>query len=420
MDLAAKSPVTGNPQARESNLSVQAATLQGTSVNQPHFRKHHVPFLLAVGILIVAASNPTAAQPLQIRLDMTGGYLTNTYLDDSQLSDLVLSPQGLVIFYPVGWWSLSYRGRLDWYEELEELTTHGHEAYTQIAKHWVNELDLLREVWVRLGLQSLFNSEELEALNHLTPQLLLGGTVDLHEMVSLAPVLEVNYRNFFDDPDESQLNTYACGQLGVHLPSRTTILVRPCYGFRWYFTEAGFLSDAQSVTQLEGANQDAHQVELRLRLAQNLAQRLGLRLEYLGRVVPRRAERAESLEAIGVLRSDLTGDFRYLRHRPSLRLSWLATDFLMAVFDAAYERREYDGIQALTYGPGGTIVRTEGERNDDRLVLGTLLETRWRPVEELRFTFGLQYRFIQIWSTSDIYTSPSHEVSVSVGADWTP
>lgn len=355
---------------------------------------------------------PAAAQPLA-GAELQGSFVSNAYLDRSEEADGVLVPE-LTAGYGLGPWEVGYAGRLDWWLEHADLRSHAHEVFADAVVHGADGA-VAREHGVRLQVSSLFNAAAFATLDHVTPALRARSLLDPAPSVSLDLDGEVNYRRFLDDAASSHVNAFVAAEPGVHLESRTTVLLRLGYGLRAYpQAQAGPTFGPMRHHRMHTAAGDqlAHQLDLRLRVAQGLGARVGVRLEHAARWV--RPAAADVPQDLGLLPPALTEDFRFHRQRPALRVSVRIGEHLSGWIEGAYERRVYEGVAALD--AAGLPDPRGQDRVDDRV--GGTLELRWRwggeDGPELDVT--LRYRYERVASTAALYRFDQHQVGLGAAA----
>ncbi len=347
---------------------------------------------------------------------MEGRYVSNAYLDRSEEGDALVSPE-LLTGYELGAWEAGYRGRLDWWFSHADLRAHTHLAYVDVASE-SGEDEPRRDHRLRLEVSSLHNDTALESLDHVTPILRAQSRMDLDPALTLDLDAEAGYRWFFRNESESQVNGAVSAEPGLHLESRTTLLLRLGYAVRYYVGQVAARVPMMrplpgSPVETEADGQLAHQADVRLRVGQGLLPKLGLRFEHVARWVW--PARSTAPQEQGVLPAFLTEDFRFHRERPALSLGWSATEALSAWVEAAYEHRRYVGFVALA--SDGTPLPSGVDRVDDRV--GGSLSVRWRWGDaRLGGDLSARYRYEHIDSNAPLYRSQVHEVGLAAGASY--
>lgn len=367
--------------------------------------KHHATaFLLALSA-VGSRSAQAAEVQAHFRLDSTA--MTNTYLDASRESDVVMRPLAELAFDFGSFWSAGYTGELRRYFGHPDLASTWQEAYLYLNPAWGR--DGQNEYTAELRAQWLLNQEAPKG-NVLQPGLLQKLVLEPNPWVRWQSSLELGYRSYYNetasDPSSDSVEGRAETALSFHLPTRTSATPRLVWALRRYRKPIQIDSESVALDQ---------QIELGLHVAQGLWRTAGLQLDYS--YLPSMGNNALLVREL----SDpvffyLGEDFLFAGQRAKAVFKQLIGP-LTAELSLTWEVREFNGWP-LTNDAEEVV----GQRRDERWAPRALLRYAYVPPERSAWLgeagFSLDYQFLRQSSNITWYDTSAQTVSLAAWGKW--
>jgi hypothetical protein len=368
--------------------------------------KHHATaFLLALSA-VASRSAQAAEVQAHFRLDSTA--MTNTYLDASRESDVVMRPLAELALDFGSFWTAGYTGELRYFfdDRHRDLASAWQEAYVYLNPAWGK--DGQNEYTAELRAQWLLNQEPLRSGNVLQPGLLQKLVLEPNPRVRWQSSLELGYRRYYNDTTSDSVEGRAETALSFHLPTRTSATPRLVWALRRYRTPIQLDPESAPVALDQ-------QIELGLHVAQGLWRTAGLQLDYS--YLPSMGNNAL---LVLKLRNDvffyLGEDFLFAGQRAKAVFKQLIGP-LTAELSLTWEVREFNGWPLSN--DAGQVV---GQRRDERWAPRALLRYAYVPPERSAWLgeagFSLDYQFLRQGSNVTWYDTSAQTVSLAAWGKW--
>ena len=193
---------------------------------------------------------------------------SNVYSDASEEWDMIIEPSGSLAVDFGDIYSIGYNGLLEVFPRHRDLLFHTHELFF-FANPTFGEEDQ-NEIVTELSVKTHRNDDAYAAVNLVEPMLFLEAGFSPTAWFSWTLSETVSFRWFYDDTEADGIDSWTKGELSFTAPSRTTLKPRLIYGLRYY----------PQLTGPAASDPLDQQLEVGIRIGQNLVEGAGLRLDY--------------------------------------------------------------------------------------------------------------------------------------------
>ncbi|MCP4600112.1 MAG: hypothetical protein GY847_06175 [Proteobacteria bacterium] len=376
--------------------------------------------LICFGLLSAPLS--THAVELIAQVDFEAEGTSNVFLDRYREWDIALRPAIDLALDFADHWTIGYSGELSAYIRHQDLLSHWHELYIFVNPVWGDEQE--NEFVVEAAVETLRNDKSFTYLNLLRPWITSRVSLEPVDWFQWMISAEVAYRWFYDNQSSNSWDAWLEGKLSFFLPSRTTLIPRVAYGYR-YQPNAGQDSIFSTQDMADGPyynlgdaqnNEHNQQLEFGLTVGQGLWKRAGLQAEYKYRLTI-----GKSALAMSELFSRIGDEFLFSGHEGRLGLKQLLGKGWKLGAALTYQQRKYT---SWPVSEDRVVPIFAKQREDDHLTPSINLGYAWSPESDTRSKWipdieaGLEYRFTRQWSNLLLYDTAIHAGGISISLGW--
>jgi hypothetical protein len=329
-------------------------------------------------------------------------YLSNTWLDRSVEWDLMLQPALSLELDFLDIWAIGYSARLEAYVQHTELFFHEHELFAAVNPTFGDddEHELILMGYVRTGK----NTDTFEAVNAVYPGGMLTLGLEPAPWLYLETFVSTEYRWFYNNVENSSLDTWGRITTTLSLPSRTSISPRFALGYRYYPAPVSGMEEPWDL-----------QVKPGIRVAQGVGETSGIWLdyEYLHTV-------NDNNLAVGEMQAaemNFVGtDFMFSGHGVTVGGKRIWNAHVETSLDIFWQKRWYNGLEVFDEVGDSTGIA----RDDDRVggAASFRFEKELSNDTQSLFSVGATYSYLRQFSNDSWFDTDLHAVSLESTIDW--
>lgn len=219
-------------------------------------------------LAFAAGAGPSAAQ-VSAGLNLYGSYTDNLFQNYSRRPDWITLAYVDLDCAPSSALDLYYTGNANVVAEYEELSSHNHQAGLEYT--WAGQEG--RQAYAGGAVALRLDRRAYRYQDYLQGQVHAGAKLYLGPRLLSRAGYQLRYREYLHESSHSYAEQVLSAQLSRSLESRTTLQAQSELGLQTYARQAE-----------GGGARTLAQALLRLRLAQSLAAKVGLQVEYLRRI----------------------------------------------------------------------------------------------------------------------------------------
>lgn len=333
----------------------------------------------------------------------TTTFNSNVYLDELKEWDFIITPNAALDVELGRIYGLGYAGQVSVYPRHSDLLFHTHYIYFLLNPCFGKEEQ--NEFILDLSISTQKNKDEYADVNLVEPVLFMSLEMSPLNWLRWSLSETGSYRWFYDNKTADNITSWTRGDITLTAPTRTTFSPRLIYGMRYYLRETG--------TDLID-----HQLHVGARLSQNIAEGVGLRLDYA--YIHAFEESVLVVRNLDALTFHYIGeDFLFTGHKAHTGLKIVLDNGFTADASLHFEKKRYNGWPVRDE----LGVATTETREDQVLSPTLLLSHHITPSKDAAagvpgLKISLQYAFARNWSNDEWFDTNRHLVSLGLTLDW--